>query len=810
MTAPDNHCLPLGLEALEERLLLATWYVAPAADPAEDGSAGHPFDSIQQAIDAAAEGDTVEVAAGTYAGGLTIATQGLRLLPSAGQSVAIQSAGVSDLQIAADGVTVGRSDGGKFVFGGAAATLVALADSLSGVSILGCEFAPAGSDAALDVGNANALLQIIGNTFTAEADGRSITGLTVVSGTFRANRFTSSGQAPVSRAIDLAGAAAGTDLVSNWVQGYGVGVSLGGANGLFASVRDNYFVACGVGLQFVDRGAGGVYSATVYGNAFMGNQTGLLVEAGGHVDPAAIHVYQGNSFTDNGTAIDNGGSGLLAVGPKIGNTVLPTGNGNWFGHRTGPLMDSNPGGKGDKIVGPVDFYGKTWAAVPPLLVPPNVTAALTAAGASRTAIPGDTLSVGVAFTNENDFAVVGQMTVSVYLSADATFDGGDLLVQSTPFAVSLLRDQAVVRQVKVYISTDFIPGNFHLLAVANTGAVLEQAVEGSQELDVAWMFGTLGKRRGAVLTLAGARYSLSGGGYGLVSATGDAGVVDVRLIGTGSSTSISIKPAPKLATWDIRDLTAADPVGSFAAAQTAVLGDVTFSGGVRSLAIGSIQGDTAHTMEIHTGPRLRGTTLALGAVNDLDLTSDLPIVSLSVTSWARTQGASRPNRIAAPSIGSLTSIDEFSADIGSGLAKVAMGQASVRGQGEGGLGLYDSTWWLTGTVQGISLAQAIDCTIYVDVRSDVTGLPTNLSQFTAAGSIRKLTIGSLTNTAIAAANLGAVTIARGAEVPGEVSGLTTRLLRSLTYENNGGRVRLNDLTWPGQSYQDGEFIVRVV
>ena len=59
-------------------LLATTYHVddnAPAirsrsirnvSDPKEDGSAEHPFDSIQEAIDAAADGDTIVVAPGHY------------------------------------------------------------------------------------------------------------------------------------------------------------------------------------------------------------------------------------------------------------------------------------------------------------------------------------------------------------------------------------------------------------------------------------------------------------------------------------------------------------------------------------------------------------------------------------------------------------------------------------------------------------------------------------------------------------------------------------------------------------------------
>ena len=812
MPAPTSCSVISCLETLEPRQLLATWYVAAVTDPAEDGSAGHPFDAIQQAIDAAGVGDTIEVAAGSYSGDLTIDKADLRLIPAQGQTANILFVDEPGLRIDANGVTIGRSDGGTFVFAGGPATLslISLADGLSGVSIVGSEFSTSDSAVAIDAGDSTDGLAIVGNTFAADGDSQSIVGGHLIRATIRQNRFTSASQSPNCQAIDLMAAAGGSDITSNWVQSYGVGIVIGGAGGLLVALQGNYFVSCGVGLQFADTGVGGVYSATVYGNTFMGNQTGLLVEGGVNVDPAAIHVYLGNSFTTNSAAIENQGTAALAVGPRIGNTVLPTGNGNWFGHRTGPLMNSNPAGKGDKVTGPMDFYGRTWAAVAPLLVPPNVTARLVAGGTDLTAIPGDTLTLNVEFTNENDFAIAGQMTVDIFLSADATAGAGDLLVQSTPFPVSILPGRKLVRQVKVYISTDFTPGSFDVVALANQGTVLEQAVGGSIGLDVAWMFGTLGTRRGAVLTLAGTTYTLSGGGYGLVSATGDIGVVDVQLVGTSSRSAVAIKAPAAITPWDIRDLTASDPVGSFAAARTAVVGDVTFGGGVASLTVGSIGGDAAHTMAIHTGARLSSVTLSLGVVNDLALTSDLPIRALTVTSWTPTAGLSRPNRIDAPAIAALTSAGDFSADIGSALAKVALSKATVTAPKTGGQGLYDSIWWLTGTVQALSLAKATDCTIYVDVLHDTTGLVTEASQFTASGAIRAMTIGSLTNTVIAAAGLGKVAITRGAPTLGEVAGLTTRRLQSMVYQKDAGKITLSNLTWANQMYQDGDFVLRIV
>lgn len=56
------------------------------SDPLEDGSPEHPFDAIQEAIDAAADGDTVLVADGLYTG------QGNRDMNFFGKAITVQSA----------------------------------------------------------------------------------------------------------------------------------------------------------------------------------------------------------------------------------------------------------------------------------------------------------------------------------------------------------------------------------------------------------------------------------------------------------------------------------------------------------------------------------------------------------------------------------------------------------------------------------------------------------------------------------------------------------------------------------------------
>src|SRR3954449_12260287 len=67
-------------EALETRVLLSTFYVAPTGSDSGAGSQATPFKTLQKAANVVRAGDTVNVLAGSYAG-FTLTADGTASAP---------------------------------------------------------------------------------------------------------------------------------------------------------------------------------------------------------------------------------------------------------------------------------------------------------------------------------------------------------------------------------------------------------------------------------------------------------------------------------------------------------------------------------------------------------------------------------------------------------------------------------------------------------------------------------------------------------------------------------------------------------
>ena len=284
----------LRLEPLEQRTLLSVWYVDDDALPGGNGTLERPFNTIQQGIDAAVDGDTVHIAPGTYHERLTWDSKGIELL-GAGADKTIIDAG-SD-EVVASAVTIRQvPDTGR----------------LSGVTIAG-GIAEAG-----------------GGLFVSHSD------LTISNCVVRGNRSNSSGggiYAEYGSPI-----IANTVIASNRAGADGGGICLVSSNASVYNslVADN--LAQGVG--------GGVYIAwspdvRIANNVLRGNYSGGW---GG-----AVAIIGSNATVVNNTMVANvgesgGGVGVLYGGgdySRLINNVIAFNSSGIFCHAAAVVVQTN-------------------------------------------------------------------------------------------------------------------------------------------------------------------------------------------------------------------------------------------------------------------------------------------------------------------------------------------------------------------------------------------------------------------------------------------------------------------------------------
>lgn len=84
----------------------ATWYTATSGSDMSTGTQDNPFATIQHAVDAATDGDTVMVEAGTYSGGITISNDGITLQSVSGAAATTIEGGTTGITVACNDVTI--------------------------------------------------------------------------------------------------------------------------------------------------------------------------------------------------------------------------------------------------------------------------------------------------------------------------------------------------------------------------------------------------------------------------------------------------------------------------------------------------------------------------------------------------------------------------------------------------------------------------------------------------------------------------------------------------------------------------------
>jgi hypothetical protein len=201
----------------------------------------------------------------------------------------------------------------------------------------------------------------------------------------------------------------------------------------------------------------------------------------------------------------------------------------------------------------------------------------------------------------------------------------------------------------------------------------------------------------------------------------DLGLLNLYNTTDKSSLSVTVTPKPKatIKTTTIGIINVQQgSLGSLTAAAASLTGDLTVSGTLGKAAFYDLTG--GGTIQIGgTANAKIGASLTFNQVKDTNLSSAMPIASLTAKAWLETDGT--PETITAPSLGTLTIAGGLGANLtllGTGLLPkgITLTTATVSGA------VASSTWDVTGLVGKVTLAGAVGAAGHPWELKDATGL----------------------------------------------------------------------------------------
>ncbi|MCE9589858.1 MAG: hypothetical protein K8S99_04980 [Planctomycetes bacterium] len=208
----------------------------------------------------------------------------------------------------------------------------------------------------------------------------------------------------------------------------------------------------------------------------------------------------------------------------------------------------------------------------------------------------------------------------------------------------------------------------------------------------------------------------------------------IQLTGTDQGSSLKITGKGGDGRVRLVDISTDGAMKSISGSKTDLVNDLTVGGNIRTLTLGDLLAGTEHTLSIGGTAAAKSSTITLGRVTDLTLTSGAPVKTLKVTDWDDTGS---DDHITAPVLQSVSSKEDFAA--GATLSdpnytKALLGALSVKGALSG-------TWSIDSDTGNLSAGSVSD------------GF-----SMSAAGLIKKVTIKGAFSGVMAGTDIGAVSI----------------------------------------------------
>lgn len=437
------------------------------------------------------------------------------------------------------------------------------------------------------------------------------------------------------------------------------------------------------------------------------------------------------------------------------------------------------------------------------------------------AIPGDVLNLTGTATNTGGGAVGGNVVIGIYLlPANQSAPG----VNDTPLATATIKASALKTggtpakwKAKATIPGNLIEGSYHLVAVVDPQNTIPESNESDNaaataSTQLALLFGEVPGRAKAVkkTTINGVTYSISGPGVAQVLRGQGNQPDSLSITNATSATSVTGKAATGTQ-GQINDITIQGSAKAVNLKGFRLVGDVNVSGLLNTLSIG----DTATQQSLviaGADPTGKATfSLTAQAVQELAITSSIPIKSITATAW--TDPDLVRATITAPSIRKIAIAGDFEADITVTDASLADALKSLAVSG-----VLDSTIRSAGGIGAVSAGRIVNSRIFAGIHAGVTSLPASAADFiNQNAAIKSLTVKGIkndpaagfVNSLIAAATVGTVSLKTvqtdNSQTPFGVA--TDTLIKSFTFD---GGPSLKNVTTVGDTTLEDDFILRVV
>ncbi len=327
--------------------------------------------------------------------------------------------------------------------------------------------------------------------------------------------------------------------------------------------------------------------------------------------------------------------------------------------------------------------------------------------------PGDKGKITLTIKHFRNQLLNGSMTVELYLSKNQILDSSDVLIGTTQLKVKKLpRDHPVTANLTTLIPNKAQAGQYYLLAnietdAATAGKELRFTASTRTKRNLTWEFGDIASRKNTRLTVQDSQNNpvcfMLKGGWGKV--IGGKNFDEIRLYNTDIKSSLSIKTKGKVFTSIGNIKITNGSLGAISAKTTDLRGSIIADGCIGKVSLHNIpQTDTGHTIQIKGIPADDKVLLSLqcNRVSDLSIQSEHePIGSIAVVDWLNTDGTA--DTIYAPRLSKLSTKGDkktgisgnFEADInlcGPGDTKgLVLGNVKIAGD------INNSAWNITGT-----------------------------------------------------------------------------------------------------------------